>query len=108
MLYEVITLSFDYHHRDGDRRVVYDVSLSVLPREFVAVVGGSGAGKTTLLNALIGVRPGIGSVKLNGHNFYEEYEHFRSQLGYVPQNDILHTSLTVGKALEYTASYNFV
>jgi ABC-type multidrug transport system ATPase subunit/pSer/pThr/pTyr-binding forkhead associated (FHA) protein len=100
---DIEDLSFDYHHRDGDRRVIYNVSFSVLPREFVAIVGGSGAGKTTLLNALIGVRPGIGKVKLNGHDFYEEYEHFRSQLGYVPQNDILHTSLTVEKALEYTA-----
>lgn len=103
MRIDVENLSFDYHHREGDRRVVYDVSFSVLPREFVAIVGGSGAGKTTLLNALIGVRPGIGSVQLNGHNFYEDYESFRSQLGYVPQNDILHTSLTVEKALEYTA-----
>ncbi|MBT7189173.1 MAG: ABC transporter permease, partial [Anaerolineae bacterium] len=28
---------------------------------------------------------------------------FRAQLGYVPQNDILHMSLTVEKALDYTA-----
>lgn len=103
MRIDVEDLSFDYHHRSGDRRVIYDVNFSVLPREFVAIVGGSGAGKTTLLNALIGVRPGIGRVSLNGHNFYEEYEHFRAQLGFVPQNDILHTSLTVEKALEYTA-----
>ncbi|MCB2180034.1 FHA domain-containing protein [bacterium] len=103
MRIDVEDLSFDYQHREGKRRVVYNVSFSVLPREFVAIVGGSGAGKTTLLNALIGVRQGVGSVKLNGHNFYEEYEHFRAQLGYVPQNDILHTSLTVEKALEYTA-----
>jgi len=75
----------------------------VLPREFVAIVGGSGAGKTTLLNALIGIRPGDGQVQLNGHDFYQEYEHFRARLGFVPQNDILHTSLTVEKALYYTA-----
>ncbi len=42
-------------------------------------------------------------MKLNGHDFYREYEHFRSQLGYVPQNDILHTTLTVEKALDYAA-----
>jgi pSer/pThr/pTyr-binding forkhead associated (FHA) protein len=34
-----------------------DVSLSILPGTFVAVIGASGAGKTTLLNALNGQRP---------------------------------------------------
>jgi ABC-type multidrug transport system ATPase subunit len=51
----------------------------------------------------VGIRPGDGQVQLNGHDFYEQYEHFRAQLGYVPQNDILHTSLTVEKALDYAA-----
>jgi len=52
---------------------------------------------------LIGVRRGAGEVKLNGYDFYEEYESFRAQIGYVPQSDILHTSLTVEKALDYAA-----
>jgi ABC transport system ATP-binding/permease protein len=61
-----------------------------MPRDFCGdiaarVVGGSGAGKSTLLGALIGIRPGRGQVELNGRDFYKEYEHFRAQLGYVPQ-----------------------
>ena len=103
MRLDVSNLSKDVDDRGGKRRILDRISLSVLPREFVAIVGGSGAGKTTLLNALVGIRPGDGQVDLNGHNFYEEYEHYRAQLGYVPQNDILHTSLTVEKALEFTA-----
>ena len=103
MRMDVSNLSKDIRIRQGKRRILDNVNLSVLPREFVAIVGGSGAGKTTLLNALVGIRPGDGQVKLNGHDFYEEYEHFRAQLGYVPQNDILHTSLTVEKALDYAA-----
>ena len=83
------------------RRILDTVNMSVLPREFIAIVGGSGAGKSTLLNALIGIRPGDGQVSLNGHDFYKEYDSFRSQLGFVPQADILHGSLTVEKALEY-------
>lgn len=96
-------LSKDVPVRGGKLRIMDNISMSVLPREFVGLVGGSGAGKTTLLNALVGIRPGSGQVKLNGHDFYEEYEHFRAQLGYVPQNDILHTALTVEKALDYAA-----
>jgi len=103
MRMDVSNLSKDVDDRRGKRRILDNINLSVLPREFVAIVGGSGAGKTTLLNALVGIRPGDGQVQLNGYDFYEEYEHFRAQLGYVPQNEILHTSLTVEKALDYAA-----
>lgn len=103
MRLDVSNLTKDVKTRNGKRRILDNVDLSILPREFVAVVGGSGAGKSALLDALIGVRRGDGEVKLNGHDFYQEYERFRAQLGYVPQSDILHTSLTVEKALEYSA-----
>lgn len=96
-------LSKEIPTKDGRRRILDNINLTILPREFVALVGGSGAGKSTLLNALIGIRRGQGQVKLNGHDFYREYESFRSQLGYVPQSDILHTSLTVEIALDYAA-----
>ena len=96
-------LTRDVKTKNGMRRILDNVDLSILPREFVALVGGSGAGKSTLLNALIGVRRGDGEVKLNGYDFYKELDSFRSQLGYVPQSDILHTSLTVEKALDYAA-----
>jgi ABC-type multidrug transport system ATPase subunit len=99
MRLDVSNLSKDIGSYGKKRRIIEGINLSILPREFVAIVGGSGAGKTTLLNALIGIRPGDGQVNLNGYDFYKEYDHFRSSLGYVPQSDILHTSLTVEKAL---------
>lgn len=103
MRVDVQQLSKSIKVRGGKLEILKDINLTILPREFIAIVGGSGAGKTTLLNALIGYRPGEGLVALNGHDFYEEYDHFRGQLGYVPQSDILHTSLTVEKALDYAA-----
>ncbi len=103
MRVDVTNLTKDIKIRGGDLRILHNIDMTILPREFIAVVGGSGAGKSTLINALIGFRPGNGEVALNGHNFYQEYDHFRAQLGYVPQSDILHTSLTVDKALDYTA-----
>jgi ABC-type multidrug transport system ATPase subunit/pSer/pThr/pTyr-binding forkhead associated (FHA) protein len=96
-------LTKDLKTKGGVRRILDNIDISVLPREFIGLVGGSGAGKSTLLNALIGVRRGSGEVNLNGYDFYKEYESFRAQLGYVPQSDILHTSLTVEKALDYAA-----
>ena len=103
MRVDVLGLSKDVRTRKGRRRILEDVDMTVLPREFVAIVGGSGAGKSTLLNALIGYRPGQGQVRLNGQDFYADYERFRSQLGFVPQSDILHTTLTVERALDYAA-----
>ncbi len=89
--------------QDGQRTILDQVGITVQPREFVALVGPSGAGKSTLMNALMGVWPADGEVRVNGRDLYAEYERFRSQIGYVPQDDILHTSLTVERALDYAA-----
>ncbi|HXV86939.1 MAG TPA: ABC transporter ATP-binding protein [Gemmatimonadales bacterium] len=49
--------------------VLKDISLSVEPQGFVAIVGPSGSGKTTLLGLLAGLdRPTSGSVTLDGQN----------------------------------------
>lgn len=81
-----------------------DISLSIPARAFVALVGGSGVGKTTLLDALSGLRPAQeGSVFYNGQNYYENLDAFSTQLGYVPQDDIIHRDLTVERALYYAA-----
>ncbi len=46
---------------------VNQVSIRVLPGEFVALVGPSGSGKTTLLAILAGLlRPSSGSVQIDG------------------------------------------
>jgi ABC transport system ATP-binding/permease protein len=103
MRLDVEGLYKDVKGRRGKLRILDNINMSILPREFVGLVGGSGAGKSTLLNALVGIRPGKGKVNLNGHDFYKEFDQFRSQLGYVPQNDILHTTLTVDRALDYAA-----
>jgi ABC-type cobalamin/Fe3+-siderophores transport system ATPase subunit len=67
-------------------------------------MGPSGSGKTTLMNALNGyVPPTKGLVLLGGQDLYRHYDQFRSVLGYVPQDDVMHRDLTVGQALYYSA-----
>jgi len=81
-----------------------DISLSIPPRKFVALVGGSGAGKSTLMDALNGLRPAqSGQVLYNGMDYYRNLASFSTQLGYVPQDDIVHKDLTVERALYYAA-----
>lgn len=84
--------------------ILQDVSLSVFPQEFVAIVGGSGAGKSTLLNALSGYRPAnSGTVLLNGVDLYRNFNAYRNDLGYVPQDDLIHRELPVRRSLDYAA-----
>ncbi len=84
--------------------LLHDISLSIEPGEFVALVGGSGTGKSTLMDALNGFRPApLGRVLLNGDDYYRNFAAYRSSLGYVPQDDIIHRELTVDRALYYVA-----
>jgi putative ABC transport system ATP-binding protein len=47
-------------------QVIQDVSLNVVPGEFVSIVGKSGSGKTTLLSLLSGLeRPTEGKITIN-------------------------------------------
>jgi len=90
----------------GNKQVILinDISIVVPPRKFVAVVGGSGAGKSMLLDALNGLRPAQqGAVLYNGQDYYRHLAAFSTQLGYVPQDDIIHRDLTVERALYYAA-----
>ena len=90
----------------GSKRIILinDISIAIPQRKFVALVGGSGAGKSTLLDALNGLRPAQqGLVMFNGQDYYSHLAAFSTQLGYVPQDDIIHRDLTVERALYYTA-----
>ncbi|MBL7502833.1 FHA domain-containing protein [Frankia sp. CNm7] len=89
-------------------RLLHDISFRLPGRSLLAVIGPSGAGKTTLLGALTGFRPaGAGTVRYAGRDLYAEYDELRRRIGYVPQDDILHTTLTVRQALEYGARLRF-
>ncbi|HLX56839.1 MAG TPA: FHA domain-containing protein [Ktedonobacteraceae bacterium] len=92
--------------KEGNKNTILinDISITIPPRKFVALVGGSGAGKSTLMDALNGLRPAQkGWVYYNGKDYYHHLAAFSTQLGYVPQDDIIHRDLTVERALYYTA-----
>ncbi|HEV3002951.1 MAG TPA: FHA domain-containing protein, partial [Pirellulales bacterium] len=86
----------------GAVKLLDGVNLDLRPGQFVGLLGPSGAGKTTLLDALNGLRPAVaGAVLVNGVDLYEQYDRLRHQIGYVPQDDIIHRELTVRQAVEF-------
>ncbi|MCM2421369.1 FHA domain-containing protein [Streptomyces sp. RKAG293] len=94
---------------DKGRRTLLDgISFPVGEKCLLAVVGPSGAGKSTLLNALTGQRPADeGTVLYDGRDLYRDYAELRQRIGLVPQDDILHSQLTVRRALGYAAELRF-
>ncbi|MBA4860790.1 FHA domain-containing protein [Streptomyces sp. PSKA54] len=94
---------------DGGSQTLLDgVSFPVGEKSLIAVVGPSGAGKSTLLNALTGLRPADhGTVLYDGRDLYRDYAELRQRIGLVPQDDIMHTQLTVRRALGYAAELRF-
>ena len=88
----------------GGKKILDDISLSVTPGEFISLVGGSGAGKSTLLRAMNGFSPATeGQMLIDGEPLYSNLDAYRTIMGYVPQDDIIHKELTVRRAMWYAA-----
>jgi putative ABC transport system ATP-binding protein len=84
----VIAENLEQTYMSGGRplTVLRDVSLTVEPQGFVAIVGPSGSGKTTLLGLLAGLeRPTVGSVRLAGTDLNalteDQRARFRAEFG---------------------------
>jgi ABC transport system ATP-binding/permease protein len=87
----------------GKRRLD-DLSFALEPGQFVGLVGGSGAGKSTLMRTLLGTESvTAGVVNINGSDLRRNFNIYRDQIGYVPQDDIIHMDLTVEEVLTYAA-----
>jgi len=89
--------------RVKDKLIVDDIGLTILPGEFVGLIGPSGAGKTSLMMMMNGVvRPSHGDVFINSQSLYSNFDIFKGQIGYVPQDDIIHRELKVQESFTYT------
>lgn len=97
-------VAHDVSFNIGKDALLSRVSLSAAPGTLTAIIGPSGAGKTSLLRILAGsTAPSTGWVALNSQPMQSEYPRMRGRIGVVPQDDVLHTRLTVDQALQYAA-----
>ena len=84
--------------------IIDRVSFSAESNELVCIMGPSGCGKSTILELIYGAkRQTTGNILYNHDFLHENLEYYRSIFGYVPQDDILFSELTVFQNLFFTA-----
>ena len=82
--------------------LLQNINLDIPQGTFLAVVGTSGAGKSTLMKLMAGLtRPTSGQVLYDGRP--QSSPEFRSSVGWVPQEEIVHAHLPVRVALKFSA-----
>lgn len=102
MINEYLVIVKKLCYQVGFKTILEDISFALKKTEFVGVIGGSGSGKTTLLTCLNGYRePTRGKVFLNNINVLQK-EKIQKWIGYVPQEDIVHLTLDVERALYFS------
>jgi ABC-type multidrug transport system ATPase subunit len=88
----------------GNKKILDRVTLSCASNEFIGLIGPSGSGKTSLMRCLSGqTSPMNGRVQLNSLDMYSHFQLFKRNIGYVPQDNIVHRDLTVHQTLLYAA-----
>ena len=81
-----------------------NINLELTNKNIEVIMGLSGSGKSTLLKALNGDSPpSSGQVFISGLELNANYDYLKTQIGYVPQDDIVHRELTVEQSLFYAA-----
>ena len=84
-----------------------DLSFGIQKGELLFLLGKSGSGKSTLLKILIGfIKKDRGQIFVDGLDYDIRNEEIIKKIGYVSENDIFDTDLTVHENLIFSAELN--
>lgn len=98
---EVSDLRVDY----GDLTAVDGISMSIPRGEVFGLVGPNGAGKTSTIRVLATLlEPTYGTVRINGHDVFEEPSEVHRILGYMPDLAPVIGDLRVWELLDHFAA----
>ncbi len=89
----------------GKKVLIRDIRVKVKEGSLVALLGSSGAGKTTLMNCLNGSDQSMvdGTVYFMGQDLYPNFDRLKFYIGSVPQENRIHTQLSVQEELREAA-----
>jgi ABC-2 type transport system ATP-binding protein len=79
------------------------VNLRVDEGRIVGLIGPNGAGKTTALNAILGLTPYDGELKVMGRDPWRERDHLMRDVCFIADVAVLPRWIRVSQALEYVA-----
>ncbi len=94
----------DLTKRYSGRAAVQDLNFTVRRGEIVGLLGRNGAGKTTTMRILSCYMPATsGSARVAGCDIFKESDEVRRRIGYMPENNPLHTEMRVREYLKFRA-----
>ncbi len=80
------------------------LTFNVRPGEIVGFLGPNGAGKSTTMRILSCFMAATsGSAKVAGHDIFTQADEVRRRIGYMPENNPLHTDMRVREYLKFRA-----
>jgi branched-chain amino acid transport system ATP-binding protein len=91
----------------GDSHILHGVSLTVQPRETIAMLGRNGVGKTTAIQTILGFpAPRRGEIRFRGEiiSGRPTYEIVQRGIGWVPQGHRIFPTLSVDENLQLAAA----
>lgn len=91
----------------NSKTLLDSVAFDVPAGSLTAVIGPSGAGKSTLFSCITSQRTRNGTIHYAGVDLHRHLARLRHQIGVVPQDDIVHRSLTVHEVLTFAAALRF-
>ena len=94
----------DLTKRYAGHTAVAGMSFAVGRGEVVGLLGPNGAGKTTTMRILSGFMPATsGSARVAGYDVFTDSDEVRRRIGYMPENNPLHTDMRVRDYLRFRA-----
>lgn len=89
-------------HKAFGKTVALDsVNLRVEEGRIVGLIGPNGAGKTTALNAILGLTPYMGELRVLGHNPWAERDELMRDVSFIADVAVLPRWMRVWQALDY-------
>lgn len=94
-----LTKTFD------ELKAVDDVSVTIKKGEIFSLIGPNGSGKTTIIKVIAGLlQPTGGEVVVYGSNISEDPVKSKSQIGYIPDEPTVWSSMTGEEFLHFTGA----